>query len=318
MDKILTIGSLVYDDFDGIFFSYQSLRLNNQDILPALDLVVVDNNPHSAEGKATKDFCNSASIRYEECTDGRSTSLRNRIFESAEAPYVVCMDPHVLFEPQTIKLLAAFYQSNPETKDLIQGPLIVDRVVGHDPMTHMDPVWRDHMWGVWGLDPRGAKPDMPAFEIPMQGLGCFSAKKDEWLGFNDKFIGFGGEEGYIHEKYRQAERTTWCLPFFRWLHRFPRPRGVPYPLRLEHRIHNYFVGFQELGLDIQPIIDHFKEVSPGSDPEAVLRDLDNFREAFLVQQGLTTNKNAPAMPMLSQQNNFQGAVDLNIPLKLPV
>jgi len=318
MNKLLTIGSLVYDDFDGIFFSYQSLRLNNQDLLPSLDLLVVDNNPDSPEGLATKDFCQKAFIRYEPCTNARSTSVRNKIFELAEAPYAMCIDPHVLFEPQAIKTLLAFYQSNPDTKDLIQGPLLMDCITGHDPMTHMDPVWRDHMWGTWAIDPRGAKPTLPPFEIPMQGLGCFSSKTEEWLKFNDNFIGFGGEEGYIHEKYRQAERTTWCLPFLRWIHRFSRPRGVPYPLALEHRIHNYFIAFKELGLDVQPIIDHFKEIAPGANSQAILNDLEGFRDAFLVQQGLKENSRvAPLLPDLTNQKNFEGAVDLNIPLKLP-
>jgi hypothetical protein len=50
------------------------------------------------------------------------------------------------------------------------------------------------------------------FEVPAQGLGIFSCKKSEWLGFNPHFRGFGGEECYIHEKYRQAGRKTICLP----------------------------------------------------------------------------------------------------------
>ena len=62
--KKLTIGSAVYDDFEGVYFSYQSLRLNNKDILKDLDLVIIDNNPESEEGQATKHFCTQAGIRY--------------------------------------------------------------------------------------------------------------------------------------------------------------------------------------------------------------------------------------------------------------
>ena len=60
--KKLTIGSAVYDDFDGVYFSYQSLRLNNQDIWDDLDLLIIDNNPESAQGKATQSFCKKTRI----------------------------------------------------------------------------------------------------------------------------------------------------------------------------------------------------------------------------------------------------------------
>ena len=46
------------------------------------------------------------------------------------------------------------------------------------------------------------------YAIPAQGLGMFMAKKDSWLGFNEHFRGFGGEEVYIHEKYRKAGRKA--------------------------------------------------------------------------------------------------------------
>mgnify|MGYP001355887764 CR=1 FL=1 len=63
--KKLTIGSAVYDDYEGVYFSYQSLRLNNLDIDDDLDYVIIDNNPSSVEGQAVKKFCeDSRKIRY--------------------------------------------------------------------------------------------------------------------------------------------------------------------------------------------------------------------------------------------------------------
>ena len=93
----------------------------------------------------------------------------------------------------------------------------------------------------------------------LQGLGVFSARKDNWLGFNSAFRGFGGEEGYVHEKFRQQGKKCWCLPFLRWVHRFNRPDGVKYPLTMENKLRNFFIGHYELGLDITPIIEHFEE-----------------------------------------------------------
>lgn len=302
---------MVYNDFDGVFFSYQSLRLNNLDILDQLDLVIVDNNPNSKEGDATKDFCNKTNIRYITENDRSSTSLRNKVFENAKGKHTVCIDPHVIFEPNTIKNLIAFYENNPTSEDLFQGPLLMDCIDCHDPMTHMDPVWRDHMWGIWAIDPRGVKPNLPPFEIPMQGLGVFSCKTDAWLGFNEKFLGFGGEEGYIHEKFRKNKRKSWCLPFFRWVHRFGRPRGVPYPLRVEHRIYNYLQGFTELGLDTAPVVEHFNKQLKNSFAEHALKDLDATR-ASLLMQVKGNSSSTFKMPQLQGTND-----DQQIVLELP-
>ena len=89
-----------------------------------------------------------------------------------------------------------------------------------------------------------------------------SCRKEAWLGFNKHFRGFGGEEGYIQEKFRQARHKTMCLPFLRWVHRFNRPDGVKYPLTMENKLRNFFIGHYELGLDITPIINHFSEWKP--------------------------------------------------------
>ena len=64
---------------------------------------------------------------------------------------------------------------------------------------------------------------------------------------------------YIQEKFRQAGHKTMCLPFLRWVHRFGRPDGVKYPLTMENKLRNFFIGHYELGLDIAPIIEHFEE-----------------------------------------------------------
>jgi hypothetical protein len=81
-----------------------------------------------------------------------------------------------------------------------------------------------------GYRPLGLNQDDPPFEIPAQGLGLFTCRKDAWLGFNPAFRGFGGEEGYIHTKYRQAGHRCLNLPFLGWMHRFGRVGGPTYPL----------------------------------------------------------------------------------------
>ena len=103
----------------------------------------------------------------------------------------------------------------------------------------------------------GQDGDEVPFEVPGQGLGMFMSSKEHWLGFNKHFSSFGGEECYIHQKYRDAGRKTINLPFLAWGHRFYRPLGVPYPISNEGKLRNYILGFTELGLDLEPIRKHF-------------------------------------------------------------
>jgi hypothetical protein len=163
----------------------------------------------------------------------------------------------VLFEAGTLKKLLNYYKQNPETKDLLQGPLLYDDLKSLS--THFDPNWRGQMYGTWANDERARDKDAPPFMIEMSGCGVFSCRKDAWLGFNEKFHGFGGEEGYIQEKFRQAGHQALCLPFLRWMHRFGRPNGPKYPLTLWNKIKNYFIGHKELKWDEQPIYDHFSK-----------------------------------------------------------
>ncbi len=60
MSKLLTIGMSTYDDFDGVYFTMQALRMY-QDICKAneVEFVVIDNNPDGAHGEATKKFVES-------------------------------------------------------------------------------------------------------------------------------------------------------------------------------------------------------------------------------------------------------------------
>ena len=104
------------------------------------------------------------------------------------------------------------------------------------------------------------------FPIWGMGMGMFTCRKSAWLGFNPLFRGFGAEEGYIHLKYRKAGHQALCLPWLRWVHRFGRPGGVPYPLNVWNKVRNYVIGHHELGLPLEPIFDHF--VKPGRMPIA--------------------------------------------------
>lgn len=252
----LTIGMATADDYDGVYFSIQALRLYHPDAIARCEFLILDNNPDGPCGEALRSLCDQVpACRYLPVTDQRGTAVRDRIFRAARTEYVLCLDCHVMLVPGALDRLLAYFEAHPDTRDLIQGPLLFDGLTSTASQFREE--WRAGMYGVWDHDPSPPLADAEPFEIRLQGLGLFASRRDAWPGFNPDFRGFGGEEGYIHEKYRQRGHRTLCLPGLQWLHRFGRPRGVSYRIQWEDRIRNYLVGWRELGLDTTPVRDHF-------------------------------------------------------------
>jgi len=271
MEKLLTIGMATYDDYDGVYFSVQSLRMYHEICQTSdVEILVIDNNPESPHGKAKEKFIKwIKNARYIPYTARTSTAIRNEIFRNAKGKYCISMDCHVMFFNNAIESLLGYYKDNPDCKNIVHGPLVYDHLDTKSASTHFKPGWGSGMYGKWETDHKKLAEGKP-FEIGMQGLGVFSCETKNWVGFNKKFRGFGGEEGYIHEKFRQFGGKAICLPDFKWLHRFDRPNGVKYPLILEDRIWNYFIGWLELTQDpehemIKGAYEHFKnKIPPGS------------------------------------------------------
>ena len=318
MQPKLTIGMATYDDFDGAWFTLQSLRLHHD--LSQVELIVVDNKPDASGSPDLKRKIEgwmqhgTAGARYIAAPETVGTSApRDRVFREAAGDAVLCVDSHVLLAPGAISRLLAWYEAHSDRQDLLQGPLLLDHLAGVH--THFLDVWRSEMWGIWGsawevcpggdrvsvIDEGGRArfialemghvplsssascgkplPDVPyagheralielglrplgldpqdEFEIPGQGLGLFSCRKAAWPGFHPQFRGFGGEEMYLHEKFRQLGRRCLCLGFLKWVHRFARPGGVKYPLTRWNKVRNYVLGHQELGLPLDRVHEHF-------------------------------------------------------------
>lgn len=265
-DKLLSIGMATYDDFDGVFFSIQALQMYHQVCKSDnVEFIILDNNPKSPHGQACKSFAaNRNNIRYIEFYETQSSFNKYKIVDYATGKYILIIDCHVLLETGAIDNLLAYFNSHPNCKDLVQGPLLYDDL--QNISTHFDPKWSGHMYGVWSTDFESYSKGIP-FEIPMQGMGLLAFEKSCWKGINQHFKGFGGEEGYIAEKFRTWGGKNICLPQLKWNHRFGRPSGVKYPLILEDRIWNYFIGWLEITKDennpmVQSIYNYFKDIIP--------------------------------------------------------
>lgn len=248
----LTIGMASYNNRSEVWFTVQALRMYQD--MTDVEILVVDNYGDD-KLKGFVEGAASGEARYIRYTEKRGTAApRDMIFQEAAGEWVFCIDPHVLVAKGAIERLKEWTAANTGCMDLLQGPLRYDDLKNH--ADALNDTWGNGMWGVW----RGAtvNPDAPAYQIPMQGLGLFGCRKDAWLGFNPEFSGFGGEEGYIHEKYRKKGRKVLCLPFLSWVHKFKDcTDDVTYPCDYEDRVRNYAIGLQEIGVDLKPMIAHF-------------------------------------------------------------
>jgi len=271
--KKLTIGMATYDDYDGVYFSVQAIRMYHPEVTEETEILVIDNNPSGPCAEALRNLgANVSGYRYIAVDEIRGTAVRDFVFTKANTEYVMCIDSHVFIEPGAIRKLIDYFDEHPETRDLLQGPLIYDDLKSIS--THFEPAWRQGMFGVWWCDDRGKERENKPFDIPMQGMGLAACRKSAWPGYNPLFHGFCVEEGYIHEKFRQAGGRTLCLPFLRWLHRFERPLGAPYENRWEDRIRNYLIAFDEVGEYGLGVIEHFSNILT---PELVQRVILNYQ-----------------------------------------
>jgi len=252
----LTIGMATYDDYDGVYFSIQAVHMYHQDVFGEIEFLVIDNHPGgpcSADLQALGHWL--PNYRYIPNDKIRGTAIRDFVVREAQTEYVLTMDCHVFIVPGALKRLLDYLESHPDTSDLLQGPLVYDDLKTIS--THFEPAWREGMFGAWATDERGTDPDAEPFDIPMQGMGLSACRRDAWPGYNHRLKGFGAEEGYVHQKFRNRGSRTLCLPFLRWMHRFARPMGGHYENVWEDRIRNYLISFEEVGLDTKSVIQHF-------------------------------------------------------------
>jgi hypothetical protein len=255
----LTIGMASYNNYAETWFTIQTLRMYHD--LAYTEILVVDNFGDDR----LRDFITSwgcGQVRYIRDTDRQGTAYpRQRIFDNALGEWVMVIDSHVMLAPGAVARFKEWAGANSDCRDLLHGPMLYDDHINM--ADSMSNTWAGNMWGVWNM--RRVDDDEQPYEIPMHGLGLFACRRDAWLGFNSEFRGFGGEEGYIHQKFRNAGHRVLCLPWLKWMHKFNTIGGVcqaPYSPQLADIIHNYETGFAEVELDPAPMRKHFNTPGP--------------------------------------------------------
>ncbi|MCI5224008.1 MAG: hypothetical protein D3924_15395, partial [Candidatus Electrothrix sp. AR4] len=85
----ITIGMATYDDFDGVFFSVQALRMYHPEIIDQCEILVIDNHPDGPCAEALKQLDTSIdSYRYVPLADVQGTAAgRDALFQHAKGDY---------------------------------------------------------------------------------------------------------------------------------------------------------------------------------------------------------------------------------------
>lgn len=258
----LTIGMAVYDDMIGVLDTIQDLRIHHAVPMRDVEIVVVDNHPGSDHGKDTEAFVTgyahigTAGAKYVPMSECQGTTQpRERVFRESSGDFVMCIDSHIKLMPGSLERLLEWLDAHPDCDDLWQGPMIYDCLVAQS--TEMLDHWRGGMWGIWADLPHDDEPG-DEYTVFAQGLGLFGCRREAWPGFHPEFREFGGEECYIHEKFRRLGRRCIGLRFLRWWHRFwqPSSAGRKYRRTTWGMARNYVLGHQELGLPLDRAYEH--------------------------------------------------------------
>jgi hypothetical protein len=251
----MCVGMATYDDPAGVWFTIQAIRLFHPEMADKLSFLILDNHP-TADGAPELKSLDAwiPTLRYIPFRGYRSTAVRDLIFREADADIVCCLDSHVLLAPGALAAIDRYFAERPDSLDMIQGPLLSDALDGLI-ATHLDPIWSAQQFGRWAVDDRIHAPGAEPFEIGMHGLGLFACRREAWPGFNPRFRGYGGEEGYIQEKVRLAGGRVLCHPAAGWAHRAPaNPAGVS----LEGFLRNYLIGWREIGWETSDLEQNYR------------------------------------------------------------
>lgn len=172
----LTIGMATHNDFDGVYFTIQSLRLYHSHLMNQIEIVIVNNSPDAHHDGLLRGLVSNlqgevANVIYLNYTEAVGTSApRDKVFELATGLYVTCVDCHIMLAAGSVDVLFDYLKEHPDTCDLISGPIMMDNFKGLEthfidgtghPLSRLrstckavahvyENVWRAEMWGIWG------------------------------------------------------------------------------------------------------------------------------------------------------------------------
>lgn len=147
----LTIGMSTFEDFHGVFFTIQALRLYHD--LRQVELLVVDTGTGPTSEMVERIIAaagpGTAGARYVHAPESAGTQpSRDRLFREATGEAVMSLDCHVLLIPGAVQRLLAWFDAHPGSGDLLTGPMLMDDLRAFSSI-YQD-FWRGGNWGIWG------------------------------------------------------------------------------------------------------------------------------------------------------------------------
>lgn len=266
----LTIGMATYQNSNGVITTIQNIRLNNLKLLNRLHFVIIDNCPEPYIEDTSRGSNHSTELinfitwlgdghTYIPLDSPRGTAPpRNKVFEVSKDEFTMCVDDHVYFPEGVIQKVFDYLDAHPDSNDLLSGPILKDDLSVM--ATRFDEEWRHEMEGIWGYEAKEADPVYGPSEIPAMGLGMFVCRTEAWRkvgGFHPLFRGFGGEEFYIHRRFRQHGYKCLNIPEWKWWHNFHQATGHKYPADVWNKVRNYVIGHAHTGRPFDKIQEHF-------------------------------------------------------------
>lgn len=260
----LTIGMLAIDDFDGIYHTIQTIRLYHPEVLDEIEIIVVDNNPTGHHALMTQDFMKKCLLevasRYVSFSYRVGSLLKEKIYQYADTPYILCVDPGVSFVSGSLRKLIDFFERGEDNGNIIQGPMIESSL--NDCWTHLTEEWNGISYGKFAMDDRLLNPDAKPFEISHMTLSAFACRKDSWINFPQTFYANSSkaEDFYIHKKAKQMGKVTMCLPFFKWIGKTKKTSGTNFSNTLDVVLENYITAHLYLKIDTKDLKNAFKHL----------------------------------------------------------
>src|SRR6478736_7202500 len=221
----LSVCIATCDDFDSFVMSVQALKMYHTPCKDA-EFIIFDNRPESSDGKMTKKFTEEVLRgKYFGFSSPQSSWNKYRTIQFADGDIILGIDSHVLIQDGGIQKLVDYFSANPDSKNLVQGQLLYDRLDSGP--TKMDHRWGSGMLGVWS-DSKPVLNNEEPFEVDNMGMGLWAIRKQAWKGVSPFFRGFGSEEYTIHQYVKSWGGKCIILPGLNWWHRFLRCKPVPF------------------------------------------------------------------------------------------
>lgn len=267
----LSICIATSDDYSGLHETITSILAHHSECRNRIEIVVCDNSPvGSRHVDLNQKLCNSTESTYVRLDKRFGTACaKNEAVAASRGKWCLLIDSHVqipgavvdwdgmAIKQGVLRQALHWVMTRPNDQTLYHGHGYREDIGESTFGTQFKPGFGSFMWGQWETDER--RSGQVPFDIWAAGCWLMLFNRQAWEtvgGFHPLCLGFGGEEVFIHERWRRSGRKVQCLPWLRASHRFGNPAREPMPIA--DRIWNNCLMSLECGTPTkEQIVEHF-------------------------------------------------------------